>query len=138
MESIPLDKDKIRDLIGPGGKTIKEICERTQTKIEIDDDGNANIFAPNGEKMEAAKNAVKAICCQPEIGSIYEGTVQKIMDFGAFVSIGGGRDGLVHISKISNEKVKTVADVLKVGQTVQVKVIGIDDRGKIKLTMKDI
>ena len=138
MESIPLDKDKIRDLIGPGGKTIKEICERTQTKIEIDDDGNANIFAPNGEKMEAAKNAVKAICCQPEIGSIYEGTVQKIMDFGAVVSIGGGRDGLVHISKISNEKVKTVADVLKVGQTVQVKVIGIDDRGKIKLTMKDI
>ena len=137
ISKIKIDKEKIRDLIGPGGKIVKEICDKTNSKIEIDDDGTVNIFAANKTNMEEATNAVKAICCPPEIGSVYDGIVTKITDFGAFVSI-GAREGLVHISQISETKVKSVKDALKEGQQVKVKVTGVDDKNRIKLTMKGI
>lgn len=137
IEKVTIDKDKIRDLIGPGGKTIKDITEKTNTKIEIDDTGIVSIFATNKKGMEEAVNAVKAICCPPEVGAIYEGIVTKIMDFGAFVSI-GNREGLVHISQISDKKVKSVQEVLQEGQQVKVKVLGIDEKNRIKLSMKSV
>ncbi len=137
IEKVTIDKDKIRDLIGPGGKTIKEITESTNTKIEIDDAGIVSIFATDKKCMEDAISAVKSICCLPEVGTIYDGVVTKIMDFGAFVSI-GNREGLVHISQISEKKVKAVHDVLKEGQKVKVKVLGIDDKNRIKLSMKNM
>ena len=137
VENILIDKDKIRDLIGPGGNVIKEICEKTKAKIDIDESGVVSIFSSNKEKMEEAVNFVKSICCPPDIGTIFTGKVTKITDFGAFVSI-GNKEGLVHISNISKEKVKNVADVLKYGQEVTVKVIDIDDKNRIKLSMKDL
>ena len=137
IEKVTIDKDKIRDLIGPGGKTIKEITENTNTKIEIDDAGIVSIFATDKKCMEEAVSAVKSICCPPEVGAIYDGVVVKIMDFGAFVSI-GNREGLVHISQISEKKVRAVHDVLKEGQNVKVKVLGIDEKNRIKLSMKGL
>jgi len=137
VETLLIDKDKIRDLIGPGGKTIKEICEKTQSKIDIDDNGVVSIFSSDKEKMEATVSIVKSICCPPDIGAIFNGKVVKITDFGAFVSI-GNKEGLVHISNICNHKIKSVADVLKLGQEVRVKVIDIDDKNRIKLSMKDV
>ncbi|MDR2667280.1 MAG: polyribonucleotide nucleotidyltransferase [Holosporales bacterium] len=137
VKTIMIDKDKIRELIGPGGKVIKEICEQTQAKIDIDDNGTVSVFAVDKEKMDCAISSIKSICCPPEVGTIFDGKVAKITDFGAFVTI-GNKDGLVHISNISRNKIRFVADVLQVGQSVRVKVIGIDDRGKIKLSMKDL
>ncbi len=135
---VKIDPDKIRDLIGPGGKMIKEICEKTKAKIDIDDDGTVSIFSNNKQNLEIALGYVKSIGCMPEIGTVYNGKVVKITDFGAFISIDGGREGLVHISNISKEKVKNVADVLKLHQNVKVKVIDIDDKNRIKFSMKDI
>lgn len=137
VETLLIDKDKIRDLIGPGGKVIKEICEKTQSKIDIDDNGVVSIFSSDKEKMEETLSLVKSICCPPEIGSIFDGKVTKITDFGAFVSI-GNKEGLVHISNIADHKIKSVSDVLKVGQDVRVKVIDIDEKNRIKLSMKNI
>ena len=137
VETLTIDKDKIKDLIGPGGKIIKEICERTQAKIEIDDNGIVSIFSADKEKMDDALASVKAICCPPEIGTIFDGKVVKITDFGAFVSF-GNKEGLVHISQIADHKIKRVSDVLKVGQNVRVKVIDIDDKNRVKLSMKGI
>lgn len=137
VETLLIDKDKIRDLIGPGGKVIKEICEKTQSKIDIDDDGVVSIFSSDKEKMEETLSIVKSICCPPDVGSVFNGKVVKITDFGAFVSI-GNKEGLVHISNITNHKVKSVADVLKLGQEVRVKVIDIDEKNRIKLSMKDV
>lgn len=136
--NISIPKDKIKDLIGPGGKVIKEICETTKAKIDIADDGNVSIFSSDKEMMDMAVDAVKSVCCPPEIGSVFEGKVVKITDFGAFVEIGKNKEGLVHISNISEQRVKTVADVLKVGQKVKVKVIDIDSKNRIKLTMKGV
>lgn len=132
-----IDKDKIRDLIGPGGKVIKELCDRTQAKIDIDDNGIVSIFSSDKKKMEEAVSAVKSICCPPDIGAVFDGKVVKIADFGAFVSI-GNKEGLVHISNIADHKIKAVSDVLKVGQEVRVKVIDIDDKNRIKLSMKGV
>ncbi len=137
VETLLIDKDKIRDLIGPGGKVIKEICEKTQSKIDIDDDGVVSIFSSDKEKMEETLSIVKSICCPPDVGSVFNGKVVKITDFGAFVSI-GNKEGLVHISNIADHKVKSVADVLKLGQEVRVKVIDIDEKNRIKLSMKDV
>jgi polyribonucleotide nucleotidyltransferase len=137
MEKLTISKDKIKDLIGPGGKIIKEICERTSAKIDIADNGIVTIFASDKAKIEEAIDDIKNICCPPDIGTVFEGKVVKIMDFGAFVSI-GNKEGLVHISNIANYKVPSVAAVLQEGQSVRVKVIGIDDRNKIKLSMKDV
>jgi polyribonucleotide nucleotidyltransferase len=135
--TIMIGKDKIRDLIGAGGKTIKEICERTKAKIDIDESGVVSIFSPDKIRIEEALQSIKAVCCPPDIGTIFTGKVTKITDFGAFVSI-GNKEGLVHISNIANHKVPSVADVLHYGQEVQVKVIGIDEKDRIKLSMKDV
>ncbi len=136
MTSVQVNRDKIRDLIGPGGKVIREICETTGAKIDIEDDGTVKIAAFDQKSLDAALAAVKGIACDPEVGQIYTGKVVKIMEFGAFVNFMGNRDGLVHISELAHERVKKVDDVVKVGDEIQVKVLGFDDRGKVKLSLK--
>jgi polyribonucleotide nucleotidyltransferase len=138
MVTIQINKDKIRDIIGPGGKMIREICEVSGAKIDIDDEGAVTVAGLSQESIDKAINMIKGIACDPEVGAIYSGKIVKIMDFGAFVNFMGSRDGLVHVSEIKEERVEKVADVLKVGETVNVKVLGFDDRGKIKLSMKGI
>ncbi|MBF0248171.1 MAG: polyribonucleotide nucleotidyltransferase [Alphaproteobacteria bacterium] len=136
IETFTIKKDKIRDVIGAGGKVIREICETTGAKVDLDDDGTVKVAAVDEKAMEAAINWIKGIVAEPEVGMIYTGKVVKIMDFGAFVNFMGPRDGLVHISELANHRVEKVTDVLKEGQEVKVKLIGIDDRGKVKLSMK--
>ncbi len=135
---INIPKDKIREVIGSGGKVIREICEVTGAKIDIEDDGTIKVAAVDGNAAQAAINWIRGIVAEPEVGVIYEGKVVKIMDFGAFVNFLGSRDGLVHISELSPQRVKTVGDVVNVGDQVKVKVIGMDDRGKVKLSMKSV
>ena len=134
--SIP--KDRIREVIGPGGKVIREICETTGTKIDIEDDGTIKVAAVEGEAAKAAINMIRDIVAEPEVGVIYDGKVVKIVDFGAFVNFIGKRDGLVHISEIAPRRIKSVSDVLSEGDNVKVKVLGIDDRGKVKLSMRAV
>jgi polyribonucleotide nucleotidyltransferase len=138
MSVLTIAKDKIRDIIGPGGKTIREICETTGTKIDIQDDGTINIASVDAKGIEAALEMIRSIACEPEVGTIYTGKVVKIMDFGAFVNFMGNRDGLVHISELSEQRVTRVDEIVKVGDVVQVKVTGFDDRGKVKLSMKGL
>ncbi len=138
IEVVLIDKDKIKDLIGPGGKNIKEICETTGAKIDIEDDGTVSIFSNNQHNLEKALEMVKSIGCLPEIGSVFTGSVVKITDFGAFVAIAEGKEGLVHISNISEKRIDKVSDVLKVGQQVKVKILDIDSKNRIKLTMKGV
>lgn len=132
-----VNPEKIRDIIGPGGKIIRGIQEETGTKIEVDDTGKVVIASVDAGGAEDARNAIKSITQEAEVGKIYMGTVRKITDFGAFVEIFPGTDGLVHISQLSNERVRKVSDVVKEGDSFPVKVIGIDPQGKIKLTKKD-
>ncbi len=132
-----INPDKIRDIIGPGGKVIRAIQEETGTRIEVDDTGKVMIASVDVTGAEEAKKAIQGLTQQAEIGKIYEGTVRKITDFGAFVEIFPGTDGLVHISQLANERVRKVSDVVKEGETVPVKVIGIDPQGKIKLSRRD-
>ncbi len=134
---IYINPDRIRDIIGPGGKIIRAIQEETGTKIEVDDTGKVLIASVDVVGAEAAKKAIESLTQQAEVGKLYEGTVRKITDFGAFVEIFPGTDGLVHISQLANERVRKVTDVVKEGETVMVKVIGIDSQGKIKLSRKD-
>lgn len=136
--SMKIDKEKIRDVIGTGGKVIREIVEKTGAKIDIDDDGNVNIASVCGESGQAALQWIKGIVEEPEVGNIYEGTVVKIMDFGAFVNFMGSRDGLVHISEMAPNRVEKVTDVVKEGDKVKVKYLGADNRGKMKLSMKRV
>lgn len=136
IESFMVNKDKIREIIGPGGKVIREICEVTGAKIDITDEGQVSVSAVGKEKLDAAIAKVKEIAIDPVIGDVFEGTVVKILDAGAFVNYSGSRDGFVHISEIANERVETVASVLSEGQKVRVKLIGFD-RGKGKLTIKN-
>jgi polyribonucleotide nucleotidyltransferase len=136
ITTITVPKDRIREIIGPGGKVGREICETTGTKIDIEDDGTIKVAAVEAEAGEAALAMIRDIIAEPEIGEIYKGKVVKIMDFGAFVNFIGKRDGLVHISEIAPERIGSVSDVLNEGDEVKVKVLGIDDRGKIKLSMK--
>jgi polyribonucleotide nucleotidyltransferase len=133
---INIPKDKIREVIGTGGKVIREITEVTGAKIDIEDDGTIKVAAVDAAAATAAINWIRGIVAEPEIGVIYDGKVVKIMDFGAFVNFLGSRDGLVHISELAPQRVKQVGDVVQVGQSVKVKVIGMDDRGKVKLSMK--
>ncbi|HET6161263.1 MAG TPA: polyribonucleotide nucleotidyltransferase [Dongiaceae bacterium] len=135
---INIPKDKIREVIGSGGKVIREICEVTGAKIDIEDDGTIKVAAVDANAAQAAINWIRGIVAEPEVGVVYDGKVVKIMDFGAFVNFLGSRDGLVHISELSPQRVKTVGDVVNVGDTVKVKVIGMDDRGKVKLSMKAV
>ena len=128
--------NKIREIIGPGGKVIREICEVTGAKIDITDEGQVSISAVGKEKLDAAIAKVKEIAIDPVIGDVFEGTVVKILEAGAFVNYSGSRDGFVHISEIANERIETVASALSEGQKVRVKLIGFD-RGKGKLTIKN-
>ncbi len=136
IESFKIPTDKIREVIGTGGKVIREIVEKTGAKINIEDDGSVKVASANGELIRAAINWIKSITSEPEIGTIYEGKVVKMMDFGAFVNFFGAKDGLVHISQLSKNRVQKVTDVVKEGDTVKVKLLGFDDRGKTRLSMK--
>jgi polyribonucleotide nucleotidyltransferase len=133
---INIARDKIREVIGTGGKVIREITESTGAKIDIDDDGTIKVSAVDQSQADAAIAWINSIVAEPEVGVIYNGKVVKIMDFGAFVNFMGPRDGLVHISELAPQRVATVQDVVSEGDMVKVKCIGIDDRGKIKLSMK--
>tara|TARA_B100000989_G_scaffold298732_1_gene289484 strand:- start:2941 stop:5022 length:2082 start_codon:yes stop_codon:yes gene_type:complete len=132
-----ISKDKIRDVIGAGGKIIRDICEKSEAKVEIDDDGNIMISCKNKKSGDIAVEMINDIVIEPEVGKIYEGKVVKTMDFGAFVNFMGSRDGLVHISQLRPERVEKTTDVVNEGDIVKVKVIAIDDRGKVKLSLKD-
>ena len=136
IEVFSIPTDKIREVIGTGGKVIREIVEKTGAKINIDDDGTVKVASANGEQIRAAINWIKSIASDPEIGHIYEGTVVKTMDFGAFVNFFGAKDGLVHISQLASRRVQKTTDVVKEGDKVKVKLLGFDDRGKVRLSMK--
>jgi polyribonucleotide nucleotidyltransferase len=136
IETIKINPDKIREVIGSGGKVIREITEKTGTKIDIQDDGTIKVASSDGDKIKAALNWIKSIASDPEVGQIYEGTVVKCVEFGAFVNFFGARDGLVHISQLAPRKVAQVKDVVKEGDKVKVKFMGFDERGKTKLSMK--
>jgi polyribonucleotide nucleotidyltransferase len=136
IETIKINPDKIREVIGTGGKVIREITEKTGTKINIEDDGTIRVAASDGKAIQAAMNWIKGIASDPEVGQIYEGTVVKVMEFGAFVNFFGSKDGLVHISQLAREKVAQTKDVVKEGDKVKVKLMGFDDRGKTRLSMK--
>ncbi|GAB3370888.1 polyribonucleotide nucleotidyltransferase [Azotobacter armeniacus] len=138
MLAMKIDQDKIRDVIGKGGATIRAICEETKASIDIEDDGSIKIFGETREAAEAAKQRVLSITAEAEIGKIYVGRVERIVDFGAFVNILPGKDGLVHISQISDQRIEKVTDVLKEGQEVRVLVLDVDNRGRIKLSIKDV
>ncbi|KPF86765.1 polynucleotide phosphorylase/polyadenylase [alpha proteobacterium AAP38] len=133
---INIPKEKIRDVIGSGGKVIREIVEQTGAKIDIEDDGTVKVSAVDSKCSDAAIKWIKGIVAEAEVGEVYDGKVVKVMDFGAFVNFLGSRDGLVHISELKNERVAKVTDVVKQGDAVKVKVLGFDDRGKVKLSMK--
>lgn len=137
MHVMKVDSDKIRDIIGKGGATIRGICEETDAQVDIEDDGTVRIYGADAASRDAAVERVLAITAEAEIGAIYTGTVARIVDFGAFVTILPGKDGLVHISQIADERVENVSDYLKEGQDVQVKVLDVDARGRIKLSMKE-
>ncbi|MDI9348500.1 MAG: polyribonucleotide nucleotidyltransferase [Candidatus Symbiobacter sp.] len=135
---INIPKEKIRDVIGSGGKVIREITETTGAKIDIEDDGTIKVAASDAAASDAALNWIRGIVAEPEMGVIYTGKVVKTMDFGAFVNFLGSKDGLVHISELSKNRVGKVTDVVNVGDTVKVKLVGFDERGKIKLSMKTV
>ena len=136
IESIKIPVEKIREVIGTGGKVIREITAETGAKIDIGEDGTIKIAAAEQSKIEAAKTWIKSITQEAEVGAIYTGKVVKVVDFGAFVNFFGAKDGLVHVSQIANERVNKVSDVLSEGQLVKVKLLGFDDRGKTRLSMK--
>lgn len=136
IESMQIPKEKIRDVIGTGGKVIREICETTGARIEIKDDGTVEISATDLQSIEDAMARIRSITAEPEVGTVYRGKVMKIMDFGALVTYLGDRAGLVHISQLAPQRVETVTDVVQNGDEVYVKLIGFDDRGKAKLSMK--
>ena len=136
--SITIDKAKIKDVIGSGGKVIKNIVEVSGAKLEVNDDGIVKIASSNEESINIAKQMVEDIVAEPEVGKVYTGKVVKIVEFGAFVNFMGARDGLLHVSQISQKRVENVSDVLSEGQEVQVKVLDVDRAGKVKLSMKEV
>ena len=132
--SVP--KDKIREIIGTGGKVIREIVATTGAKVDIDDEGVIKISSSDVAQIEAARQWIHGIVAEPEVGTIYTGKVANIVDFGAFVTFMPGKDGLVHVSEIRNERVENVRDVLTEGQEVKVKLLEVDQRGKVRLSMR--
>ncbi len=136
IEQIKIPTDKIRDVIGTGGKVIREIVEKTGAKVNVEDDGTVKVASANAESIEAAIKWIKSLTSEPEVGQIYEGKVVKVMEFGAFVNFFGAKDGLVHVSQLARERVEKPGDVVKEGDTVKVKLLGFDDRGKVRLSMK--
>jgi polyribonucleotide nucleotidyltransferase len=138
IEMFKIPTDKIREVIGTGGKVIREIVEKTGAKINIEDDGSVKVASADGESIKAAIKWIKSIASDPEPGTIYDGTVVKVMDFGAFVNFFGAKDGLVHISQLAAHRVNKVNDVVKEGDKVKVKLLGMDERGKVRLSMKAV
>jgi polyribonucleotide nucleotidyltransferase len=138
IESFKIPTDKIREVIGTGGKVIREIVEKTGAKINIEDDGSVKVASADGESIKAAIKWIKSIASDPEPGAIYDGTVVKVMDFGAFVNFFGAKDGLVHISQLAAHRVNKTSDVVKEGDKVKVKLLGVDERGKVRLSMKAV
>jgi polyribonucleotide nucleotidyltransferase len=138
IEVMTIPTDKIREVIGTGGKVIREIVEKTGAKIDINDDGTIKIASSSGTAIEAAQKWIKSIVSEPEVGEIYEGTVVKVVDFGAFVNFFGARDGLVHISELAPQRVQKVTDVVKEGDKIKVKLLGFDPRGKVRLSLKQV
>ncbi|MFX0543679.1 polyribonucleotide nucleotidyltransferase [Roseovarius sp. S4756] len=136
IETMQIPTDKIREVIGSGGKVIREIVEVSGAKVDINDEGIIKIASPNGEAIKKAYDMIWSIVAEPEEGQVYDGKVVKIVDFGAFVNFFGKRDGLVHVSQIENRRLNHPSDVLKEGQDVKVKLLGFDDRGKVRLSMK--
>jgi polyribonucleotide nucleotidyltransferase len=136
--TLKIDPEKIRDVIGKGGAVIRQITEETGTTIDIENDGTVKIASVNGAAGREAQSRIELITAEVEVGRVYEGRVARLMDFGAFVTILPGRDGLVHISQISNERVERVSDKLKEGDVVQVKVLEVDRQGRVRLSMKDL
>jgi len=136
IEVLTIPTDKIREVIGSGGKVIREIVEKTRAKVDISDDGTIKVASSSGESIKAAINWIKSIASDPEVGMVYDGTVVKVMDFGAFVNFFGSRDGLVHISQLAPRRVQKTTDVVKEGDKVKVKLLGFDERGKVRLSMK--
>jgi polyribonucleotide nucleotidyltransferase len=138
IATLTIPKDKIRDVIGTGGKVIREIIEKTGTKIDIEDDGTVKVAANDANAIEEAIKIIKGITDEPEVGLVYDGKVVKTTDFGAFVNFMPGKDGLVHISELADARVAKTTDVVQEGQMVKVLLVGFDDRGKIKLSMKRV
>jgi polyribonucleotide nucleotidyltransferase len=138
IEQIKIPTDKIRDVIGTGGKVIREIVEKTGAKINIEDDGTVKIASADGESIKAALKWIRSLTAEPEVGEIYDGKIVKVMDFGAFVNFFGPKDGLVHVSELAQQRVAKPSDVVKEGQAVKVKLLGFDDRGKVRLSMKQV
>jgi polyribonucleotide nucleotidyltransferase len=136
IEVMNIPVDKIREVIGTGGKVIREIVEQSGAKINVEDDGTIKIASSDAKSIEAARARIHSIVAEPEVGVVYQGTVVKVVDFGAFVNFFGARDGLVHISQLSQGRPETVGDVVKEGDKVWVKLLGFDDRGKVRLSMK--
>jgi polyribonucleotide nucleotidyltransferase len=137
IHTMKVPQDKIRDIIGKGGATIRQLTEETGTTIEIEDDGTVRIAATDGEQAQDAIARITALTAEIEVGTIYVGKVVRIVDFGAFVNVLPGKDGLVHISQISEERVNAVSDVLTEGQDVTVKVLEVDRQGRVRLSMKE-
>ena len=137
MHVMKVDSDKIRDIIGKGGATIRSMCEETGAQIDIEDDGTVRVYGSDAASRDDAVNRILAITAEAEVGAVYTGKVARIVDFCAFVTILPGKDGLVHISQISDERVENVSDYLTEGQDVQVKVLDVDARGRIKLSIKE-
>ena len=135
--TIKINPDKIRDVIGPGGKMIRSITESCNVKIEVTDDGTVNVAGSDGNNIENAMKIIKSLTAEAEVGKIYKGIVKRIADFGAFVELFPGTDGLVHISQLAEERVRRVEDVVQEGDEVYVKVLEIDRMGKIRLSLKD-
>jgi polyribonucleotide nucleotidyltransferase len=138
MLTLKVDSDKIRDIIGKGGATIRMITEESGATVDIDDDGTVRVFGQDQQARDAAIRMIEEITAEAEVGAIYTGKVARIVDFGAFVNILPGKDGLVHISQIANERVENVTDYLKEGEEVRVKVLDVDQRGRIKLSIKEL
>jgi polyribonucleotide nucleotidyltransferase len=136
IETFTIDKSKIREVIGTGGKVIREIVATTGAKVDIDDEGVIKVSSSDPAQIEAAIKWIKGLVEEAEVGKIYQGKVVNLVDFGAFVNFMGGKDGLVHVSEIRNERVEKVSDVLSEGQEVKVKVLEIDQRGKVRLSMR--
>jgi polyribonucleotide nucleotidyltransferase len=136
--TLKIDPEKIRDVIGKGGAVIRQITEETGTTIDIENDGTVKIASVSGQAGREAQARIELITADVEVGSIYEGRVARLMDFGAFVTILPGRDGLVHISQISNDRVERVSDKLKEGDVIRVKVLEVDRQGRIRLSMRDV
>ena len=138
MLVVSINPDKVREVIGPGGKTIKALTEETGASIDIDDDGTVKIYAENSEQVEKATFRIMELTADVEVDRVYRGRVERIVDFGAFVNLLPGKDGLVHISQIADRRIESVREELTEGQEVLVKVLDVDQRGRVKLSMKEV